>query len=114
MAPSTDLIAGDILCKIKEETDIKIIAVIPYPNFRKICDNNWIKIYDDVLEKADLVKYIYDKYNPESFQARNKWMVNHSSRVIAVYNGAAGGTRNTINYAIKQNIEVVNIIKAEG
>ena len=37
----------------------------------------------------------------------NVWMVDHSSRVIAYYNGSAGGTKNTIDYARKQNIQVI-------
>ena len=31
-------------------------------------------------------------------------MVNRASRVIAVYNGTAGGTRNTIEYAKAQGV----------
>ena len=38
---------------------------------------------------------------------RNEWMVDHSNRVIAYYNGTPGGTRNTIEYAEKKGIEVV-------
>ena len=38
---------------------------------------------------------------------RNEWMVDHSNRVIAYYNGTPGGTRNTIEYAGKKMIEVV-------
>jgi len=36
-------------------------------------------------------------------------MVDHSKRVIAGYNDVSGGTENTINYAIKKGIEVINI-----
>ena len=39
----------------------------------------------------------------------NEWMVNHSARVIAVYNGEAGGTRNTIVYANKHGVDVINV-----
>ena len=38
---------------------------------------------------------------------RNEWMVDHSGRVIAYYNGTPGGTRNTIEYAKRKNIEVI-------
>ena len=38
---------------------------------------------------------------------RNEWMVNHSGRVIVYYNGTPGGTRNTIEYAKRKNIEIV-------
>ena len=33
--------------------------------------------------------------------------VDHSSRVIAIYNGTSGGTRNTIDYARKQGCQVI-------
>ena len=34
------------------------------------------------------------------------WLVDHSSRVIAVYNGEPSGTRNTILYARKTRVPV--------
>lgn len=36
-------------------------------------------------------------------------MVRHAARVIAVYNGAPGGTRNTIAYAKILNVPVTQI-----
>ena len=50
---------------------------------------------------------ICDHYHKGVFQMRNEWMVDHSNRVIAYYNGTPGGTRNTIEYAEKKMIEVV-------
>ena len=44
-----------------------------------------------------------------TYQRRNEWMVNHSGRVIAVYTGESGGTRNTIAYAKQQHIPCVII-----
>jgi hypothetical protein len=37
-------------------------------------------------------------------------MVLHASRVIAVYNGSAGGTRNTIEFAIRMNVDVRSVL----
>mgnify|MGYP000641248802 CR=1 FL=1 len=37
---------------------------------------------------------------------RNEWMVDHAARVIAVYNGTSGGTRNTIEYAREQGVSL--------
>jgi uncharacterized phage-like protein YoqJ len=53
-----------------------------------------------------MVKVISQGYSPAVYQLRNEWMVDRSSRVIAVYDGKAGGTRNTINYARKKKIYV--------
>lgn len=60
-----------------------------------------------MLEAADLVKTISPGYSMASFQKRDEWMVDRDARVIAVYDGASGGTKNTIEYAMKCGIEVV-------
>ena len=40
-------------------------------------------------------------------------MVDHSAKVIAVWNGDKSGTKNTVDYAKKCNVELVNIYKNE-
>lgn len=47
------------------------------------------------------------RYSRACFQIRNEWMVDRSARVIAVFNGQSGGTKNTINYARSNGIEVI-------
>ena len=39
---------------------------------------------------------------------RNRYMVDHASRLIALYNGLGkrGGTLSTLQYAMGQNVEV--------
>lgn len=64
-------------------------------------------IYRSVLKHADLVQIIGKDYTYDIFHRRNEWMVNHSNRIIAVYDGTPGGTQNTINYARKTNVEVL-------
>ena len=48
-----------------------------------------------------------------AYQKRNEWMVDHSSLVLAFYNGEPGGTANTIQYARKHGVDVY-IIGGEG
>lgn len=36
-------------------------------------------------------------------------MVDHSARVIAVFNGEKSGTKNTVDYAEKCGVELINI-----
>ena len=61
------------------------------------------------MSNADLVRYISNRYSRDCFQKRNEWMVNHSARVIAVYNGQSSGTKNTIDYAHRQGVPVIQI-----
>ena len=68
----------------------------------------WKLQYDFLLEtSADYVKYMSKTYKDGIFQMRNEYMVDHSSRLIAYYNGTPGGTWDTIEYAVHKGIEIV-------
>lgn len=107
MARGVDIWAAEIVLKLrKKNKELHLICASPYEGFETRWSRDWQKRYKKVMKKADLVKYISDKYTPSCFRIRNEWMVNHSNRVISVYNGKAGGTRNTINYAKAKNVPV--------
>ena len=107
MAKGVDLWAGQIVADLRDSGSvIRLIAASPYEGFGKGWSPEWRSLYLETLERADLVHYVCSEYNKGCFMARNKWMVDHSSLVLAVYNGEKGGTRNTIDYARKQGIEV--------
>ena len=40
---------------------------------------------------------------------RNRYMVNNSSLMIALFSGQSGGTKSTIDYAKQQGIEIIII-----
>ena len=40
---------------------------------------------------------------------RNRYMVDNAAVLIAVYNGSPGGTRNTMLYAMRQGLEIIEI-----
>lgn len=61
------------------------------------------------MKQADFIRYACCGYSKNCFQLWNQWMVDHSSRVIAVYNGAGGGTCNTVEYAGACGIPVIKI-----
>ncbi len=107
MARGVDIWAAEIVLRLKEEgKPIYLICASPFEGFERGWSVDWKHRYSEVMRKADLVKYICKSYSRDCFQIRNEWMVDHSSRVIAVYNGEPGGTRNTIEYAKKAGIVV--------
>ena len=107
MAYGTDIWAGNIVVRLKDRfPDLKLIAAIPFPEFSEKWDEDWKVRYNRLLERADLVKVMAPEYSDAVYQARNKWMVDHSSKVIAVYDGTVGGTRDTIQYARKNHVFV--------
>ena len=108
MAKGVDLWAGEVVLKLKAEgLPIRLVCASPFPGFETGWAKEWQTMYHDLLATADVVVYISPSYSRSCFQKRNRWMVDRSSRLIAVYNGISGGTRNTIDYARKQGCEVI-------
>ena len=87
-----------------------MVAAIPHPDFEKSWEEKEQQIYCKVMSEADIAKTISEHYYRACYQKRNTWMVDRSSRVIAAYNGESGGTKNTIIYAEKRGIDVINIL----
>lgn len=110
MCRGTDLWAGEIVLEERQNNpELRLIAAIPHPNFESNRNKVDKMLYFKILENADEVNTISNKYHKFCYQKRNAWMVDRSSRVIAAYNGDKGGTKNTIDYAKKQDIDIINI-----
>lgn len=110
MAYGVDIWAGEIVLQLKRKhEELKLIAAVPFEGFESRWDEKWKRRYHKLIKRADQVHYICDGYVSFAYQRRNEWMVDRSSRVIAVYNGEQGGTRNTINYAKRKDVPVVFI-----
>ena len=112
MARGVDMWAAQIVLKLKEGyPQIKLIAAVPFNG----CERKWSKEnkeeYKEILKNADYIKYICPEFSYSSYQIRNEWMVDHSARVIAVWNGKKSGTKNTVDYANKCGVELINIYK---
>lgn len=112
MARGVDIWASEIVLDLREEnSDIHLICTPPYEGFEKRWSLSEQRLYNTILENADYVKFVSEHYYKACFQVRNIYMVDHSQRVIAAYNGSNGGTRNTIMYANRKGVETINIFR---
>ena len=111
MAEGFDIIAAETVIHLKKQfPKIKLVCVLPFEAFgNKRTETEKLR-YNNILKKADKVIIVSEHYSRYCFQKRNAFMVNNSVRVISAYNGSKGGTQNTINYANRKNIEVINIL----
>ena len=111
MARGTDIWAALIVLRLREENpDIKLMCACPHPDFEKRWSADWQEKYNYILANADHTVMVSKDYSRSCYQVRNEWMVNHSRRVIAVFNGEKSGTKNTVDYAIRHGVEVRNIL----
>ena len=110
MARGVDIWAAEQVLRIRQNNSaIHLICALPHPDFEMRWSREWQKRYRVIIEAADFVKVVCPSFSMGSYQARNEWMIDHSARLIAVYNGEAGGTRNTIEYAERQGIQIIRI-----
>ncbi len=111
MALGFDTICAETVIELKKDyPDIQLIGAIPC----RTQDSKWAEKdklrYRELLQKLDGIRCIYDEYiGTECMLERNCYMVNNSSLMIALFNGQAGGTKSTIDYAKKQWLEIVII-----
>lgn len=111
MALGFDMICAETVLDLKKQyPNIQIIGALPC----KTQDIKWQakdrERYRNLLSKLDDIRCIYDEYiGAECMLERNRFMVNNSSLIIALFNGLPGGTKSTIDFARKQGLEVVVI-----
>ena len=102
----------DMLRKLKQEgMKVHHIAACAWNGMEKAWEAEWRNRYTKILMSSDKIVYVSARPGRAAFFARNHWMVDHSSRLIGVYTGAPGGTKETIEYARQNGIEVITIKK---
>jgi len=94
--------------------DITLEAAIPHPEQTRRWSTADKQLYSQILASCDKQTLISSAYVPGSMHARNRYMVDHASLLIAAFDPAVpGGTEYTVDYAQKKNVRVVNLLDAD-
>ena len=108
MQRGVNIWAAEAVLKLRNEgKPIRLIAAVAFRGMENRWGSSWQERYRSIISVSDEVHYICDKLGKKAFFARNHWMVDHASRLIAVYSGAPGGTKETIDYARKKGHSIV-------
>ena len=85
----------------------RLCALVPCPSQPDGWDAASRTRYWALLAACDQVEVLEDHYSPGCMLRRNRYLVDHSSMLIAVYDGMLGGTMYTLSYAMKRGLETV-------
>ena len=112
MALGVDMCAADILIeKMASNPEIKLHAALPCPEQDIKWTDEEKKHYEEILSYASSKTIISPFYTKTCMLTRNRFMVDNSERVIAIWNGSArGGTSYTVRYA-KQEKKEIHLIR---
>ena len=111
MALGFDMICAETVLELKKEyPHIKLYGAIPC----KDQDFLWKPLakerYKKLCSQLDGERCIFNKYvGGGCMIERNEFMVNHSSLIIALFNGTGSGTKKTLNYGKKRGVKTIII-----
>lgn len=107
MAQGIDqLFADDVLILKEHLPELKLVAAISHRGRLKTKDENFQRI----IKQCDEVVVLSEFYHPGIYDARNRWMLENSSRLIAAWDGRVhGGSYRTILLAGKMGLNVRDI-----
>lgn len=110
MAEGCDLIFCEAVISLREyRPDVTIEAAIPCETQCKNWSEQTRNKYYRLVSQCDTETLVQATYTRDCMNKRNIYMVDHSSVLIAVFNGTLGGTMQTINYAKRQQLEIITI-----
>ena len=112
MAQGADIWGAEIIIDLKRAYPgelIRLIAVIPYEGQANRWSTADRERYFHILAEADENILLQSHYTRACMHKRNRYMVDASAYMIAVYSGSPGGAQYTLNYAIKKSLDIVII-----
>ena len=108
MASGSDMYFGEAVALLREmHDDVSLDAVIPFRGQERYWPKEQRERYARLAERCDSVTVLHDAYRPGCMQERNRYMVDRSSLLLAVYDEKPGGTHNTVRYAEKRRLTIV-------
>ena len=111
MAIGFDLLAAEVVLSLRHEFPaITLTAVLPFrEQASRFNELNKCRYYN-CLSQADDIVILSNDYTAKCYLERDRFMVEHSSLLIACYDGRnRGGTFWTVNYAARIGKNVINI-----
>lgn len=107
MADGTDMMAAELALGLREQLGLTLECALPFREQAAYYSQSDKVRYRRILECADKRTLLSQEYVTGCYELRNRYMVDSSSLVIAVFDGAAGGTRSTVEYAKRNNVETI-------
>ncbi|HWQ58249.1 MAG TPA: SLOG family protein [Clostridia bacterium] len=100
MALGVDTYAAEaVLALCKVLGDMELVCAIPFPAYAMTLPRAHRERYEAIILGCARCAVCSEKSGSASMALRNRYMVENSSLVIAVYDGKQGGTRNTVTLA---------------
>ena len=110
MARGADFYFCEAVLRLREEHgEITLEAALPYEEQMASWPENDRNRYFSLVSQCDYETLLQRAYSPDCMKKRNQYMVNHATVLVAVYDGQFGGTMQTVNYARRNGLEIIEL-----
>ena len=89
--------------------DVTVEAAIPCPTQADGWPAAQRERYARLVAACDFETLVSAQYSSSCMQRRDRYMVDHASLLIAAFDGSPGGTRYTVEYAMRRGVSVVDL-----
>ena len=110
MAQGCDLYFCEIVLALRaKHPEVTLEAAVPCPTQADAWPEAERDRYRELVARCDMETMVSDTYSSTCMQRRDRYMVDHAMLLIAAFDGTAGGTRYTVEYALRRGIEIFDV-----
>ena len=110
MAQGCDLYFCEAVLALRSRhPDVTVEAAIPCPTQAEGWPPDQRTRSERLVGACDFETLVSDRYTSSCMQRRDRYMVDHASLLIAAFDGSPGGTRYTLEYAMRQGLQIVDL-----
>ncbi len=108
MAIGCDTYFAEEVLQLKEQhPEVILEAAIPCDGQDAKWNSKQKEAYARLLAQCDFATHVSRSYTPDCMMRRNIYMIDHSSLLLACFNGRSSGTMSTILYAERSGIRTI-------
>lgn len=110
MALGCDLYFCESVLTLRDRCpNVTLEAAIPCPTQASAWPASQRERYDRLVAACDVETVVSTRYTRSCMHRRDRYMVDRAALLIAAFDGTSGGTRYTVNYAMKQGLTIVDL-----
>ena len=107
MARGVDLYFAEAALAVKERYPLLVLeAAIPFRGQADRWKEGDRQRWQNVLDACDRETLVQEHYDRGCMHRRDRYMVDRADIILAVFDGTPGGTRYTLDYAMRRRLEI--------
>ena len=108
MAMGCDLYFAQSALELRERrTGVTVEGAVPCPTQASRWPPLLRRRWRDILDRCDLETVVQQNYDRWCMLRRDRYLVDRSAVILAVFDGTPGGTRYTLDYAMDKKREIL-------